>query len=80
MIEKHDTQSLINAIKSRGWQDAMGSVLDIIEPIAPVLSQLLWVMQPASSVFEADTIVRELADSLDSPQGIEALRQQLKVK
>lgn len=77
MMKKRDTQSLIKAIKLRGWQDATGSLLDIIEPIAPLLSQLLWVAQPVSRIFDAETIVRELAETLDSPQGIEALRQQL---
>lgn len=80
MDEKRDTQSLINAIKLRGWQDVTCSVLDIIEPIAPILSQFLWVVQPVSSVVGADTIVRELAETLDTPQGLESLRQQLNDK
>ncbi|GAB5493958.1 MAG: hypothetical protein Phog2KO_41730 [Phototrophicaceae bacterium] len=80
MDKKRDTQSLINAIKLRGWQDATSSVLDIIEPIAPILSQFLWVVQPISTVLDADTIVSELAETLDTPQGIESLRQQLNDK
>lgn len=80
MIKKRDTQTLITTIKSRGWQDATRSFLDIVEPIAPLLSQVLWVVQPVSSIFDAQKLVRELAESLDSPHGIEALRQQLDEK
>ena len=77
MEEKTETQTLIKLIKSRGWQGASRTVLDIIEPVAPLVSQLLWVFQPISNVIGARDTVRELAETLDSPQGIAYLRDQL---
>ena len=77
MKEKTNTQTLINAVKSRGWQNASRTVLDVIEPIAPLVSQLLWVLQPISNVIGARDTIGELAETLDTPEGIEHLRNQL---
>ncbi len=77
MEKKTDTQTLIKLIKSRGWQGASRTFLDVIEPLAPLVSQLLWVFQPISNVIGARDVVRELAETLDSPQGIALLRDQL---
>ncbi len=56
MMKKRDTQSLIKAIKLRGWQDATGSLLDIIEP-----TLLISAFVHNLSLFDAETFVRELA-------------------
>ncbi len=72
-----DTQALVSLIKARGWQDASRTLLDVLEPIAPLVSQFLWVVQPLSSVIEAQDFVGNLAKTLDSPDGIDDLRKQL---
>lgn len=77
MKENQNTQTLIQTLKARGWQNATRTMLDVIEPIAPLLSQFLWVLQPFSSVLGEQKVVAELAEALDTPAGIEALRQQL---
>lgn len=77
MEENIDTQTLIKLVKARGWQNASRTVLDVIEPIAPLISQLLWVFQPISNVIGARNAVQELAETLESPQGIANLRDQL---
>lgn len=68
---------MIQIIKARGWQDASRTLLDVVEPIAPLVSQFLWVVQPISSIVEAQDFVGSLAKTLDSPDGIDRLRQEL---
>lgn len=80
MDMKPETQSLIDMIKQRGWQGASRTALDVIEPIAPLVSSVLWVVQPVSTIFGAQKTVGTLANLLDSPQGIEQLREQLDEK
>lgn len=77
MNDLKDIRTLIQLVKTRGWQDASQTVLDVIEPVAPLISGLLWVAQPVSTVFGARAIVGELAETLDSPDGIARLREQL---
>lgn len=77
MKDTINTETLINTIKVRGWQDAMRMALDILEPIAPLVSHLLLVLQPMSNIIGARDVVGELADIFDNPQGIEHLRQEL---
>ena len=77
MKEKTDTGTLIQAVKARGWQDATRTILDVVEPVAPLISQLLWVFQPISNLIGARDIVGELAEVLDKPGGIDHLRKQL---
>jgi hypothetical protein len=67
----------VNKIKLRGWSGAMQTVLDVIEPIAPLASQFLWTLEPMAGLFNADHMVHDLANALDSQEGIEALRQSL---
>lgn len=77
MKETMNTETLISIVKVRGWQDAMRTALDVLEPVAPLVSQLLLVLQPMSNIVGARDVVGELADIFDNPQGIEHLRQEL---
>jgi len=45
MIERPnpDPHPWIIAARERGWGDVMESALEMVEPVAPVLAQLLWV-------------------------------------
>ncbi|MGJ3239717.1 MAG: hypothetical protein ACFE0Q_13485 [Anaerolineae bacterium] len=77
MIDKSETQVIVEAVRARGWEQITGTVLDMIEPIAPLISQLLWVAQPMARIFNAHDLIGALAETLDNPQGITALRQEL---
>lgn len=77
MQEMTENQTLMKIVKARGWQSASRTALDVIEPIAPLISQLLWVFQPISSIIGARDAVQELAETLDSPDGVAHLRDQL---
>jgi len=67
----------IEGIKGRGWQGAAQSILDVIEPIAPLVAQVLLVFQPISGVMGGDKVVTTLVEALHTPEGIAQLRQQL---
>jgi hypothetical protein len=38
---------------------------------------LLWVIQPVAGLFGARNAIQDLAETLDMPDGVESLRQQL---
>ena len=77
MEETPAIRTVIDNLKQRGWQDMAHTMLDVIEPIAPLVSQVLWVIQPMSSAIGASDVVGELAKTLNTPQGISFLREQL---
>jgi hypothetical protein len=74
---KQTQHPLIRVAKARGMQQAAGIMLDVLEPIAPIAAQLLWVAQPFAAMWGFRSAVRDLADILETPDGIESLRQQL---
>lgn len=78
LMDKKVNPDWLIKVKIRGWSDAMQTMLDVFEPIAPLASQFLWVVQPMAGLFEADDVVHDLATILDSKEGIEELRQALK--
>jgi hypothetical protein len=55
-----------------------GAVLQALEPLAPLLAQLLYVVQPLARVVGGHRAVGELADQLETPQGIAQLRADLR--
>lgn len=80
MIQKPDQEPAENwlaPIKTRGWQSAMHTLLNVIEPIGPLAAQMLWVLQPVATLLGGDALVKGLAQALDEPGGIEDLRKQL---
>lgn len=77
MNEKPVTDTWIDAAKARGWQGGLLLMMDVIEPISPLASQMLWVIQPMAGVFGAHEAVRELAEALDTPEGLKQIREKL---
>lgn len=61
----------------RGWAPSLHVMLDVVEPIGPLVANLALILQPAGSLFGAGHIMRGLAQTLETPEGIEALRQRL---
>ena len=80
MNEKSTSSEWISAAKARGWAESLRLCLDLIEPLAPIASQLLWVVQPTAGLFGAREAIGEIAEALDTPEGIEALRRELDKK
>jgi hypothetical protein len=75
--DKHSEHVWIAAAKQRGLGGAVATLLDALEPIAPLAAQLLWVIQPVAGVFGGRSAIHDLATLLDTPAGVETLRQQL---
>lgn len=67
----------IIAARERGWGTVMLSALDIVEPVAPVLAQVLWVVQPTAALFGGTHALEKFAEALETPEGVADLRAQL---
>lgn len=71
-------QELVQEIRARGWGDAFSAALDVLQPLAPLGAQLLWVAQPAAGLIGGwGEMIGTLARTLEEPGGIERLRQAL---
>lgn len=77
MNEKPVTDTWIAAAKARGWESGILLMMDVLEPVSPLASQMLWVIQPMAGIFGAHEAVREIAEALDSPEGLKQLREKL---
>lgn len=66
------------AAKARGLEDALSLALDVLEPFGPLSAQCLWVLQPALGMVIARDALRDIANALETPGGVAALRQMLK--
>jgi hypothetical protein len=64
-------------LKARGWAAGAATALDVVEPFSPLVAQVLWVVQPISGVFGARALLHDLAQTLEDPQQLAHLRQQL---
>lgn len=73
-----DQQAWIQAVRARGWGDAVSIALDVLEPLGPLGAQILLIAQPAARLIGGwgDT-VGMFAQALETPGGIEQLRQAL---
>ncbi len=60
--------------KARGLSDTLRLALDVLEPLGALGAQALWVAQPVLGLWLPRQAVSELAEALESPDGIERLR------
>ena len=67
----------IKRAKARGLANPLRVLLDVLEPLGPLGAQMLYIAQPAWRVFGASDGVRQLAETLEEPGGIERLRRLL---
>lgn len=68
----------LQRLKQQLPDSVLMTLLDIVEPVAPLAAQMLWVMQPAAGLFGEQAIVAFLAQTLEDPDGIPQLRAALK--
>ncbi len=80
MQKQHSILDLIMLAKDRGAAPCLLSLLDALEPAAPILASTLLVAQPLANLWRAGDACRELADLLDSPAGTQQLRSLLENK
>lgn len=67
-------------IRQRGWHTTLLTLLDMVEPVAPIIAQGLWVGQPLADRWGAPWhrhAWQDIADALESPTACATLRQHL---
>lgn len=69
-----NTPDWVKQVQARGLGDALRLVLDALEPIGPLGAQVLWVAQPLAGVFGWRDVVGNLAETLEDPQQLAAVR------
>lgn len=72
-----DETNWIQDVKARGLGRTLSLLLDAIEPLGPLGAQMLWMAQPVSRLFGAADMLGELANALETPDGIDELRRRL---
>ena len=77
MDGQSDVSRWIAAAKARGEAPFLLTLLEAIKPIAPVLANGLLVAEPLAVLWGGGGALRELADLLEEPEGLEALRRSL---
>lgn len=79
MIGKYQTddlflESVAAAIWRHGLREPALLVLQVGHPLTFLGSQLLWLTQPALSLFISSDGVRQLAELLEEPEGLRTLQ------
>jgi len=74
------TNDWIEEIKARGLDGAVLTALDLLAPLGAIAAQLLHVVHPASRLVNWQSHVAQLADLLENPEAIDALRRRLEQK
>ncbi len=77
MESQNEHSHWIEAAKRRGNAPFLLSLLDAIEPVAPVLAQGLLVAEPLALLWGGGGALRALSEQLEEPGGLEALRRSL---
>ena len=77
MDKQSHASDWIEKVKQKGYGDIAELMLDAIEPIAPIVAQGLWVVQPLAGVWNGSNTVQSLAQLLETPDGLAELRQRL---
>lgn len=67
----------LRAAEARGHGPWLLTMLDVLAPLAPILAQSLLIAQPLARSRQWGRELRELADLLEAPDGLEQLRRQL---
>jgi hypothetical protein len=68
------------AVRDRGWQTPVTTLLESGQPFLFLGEQLLWLAQPALSLLIPSHLVRQLAQILAEPTAVQALVARLNTK
>jgi hypothetical protein len=77
MDKQSQSSDWIDKAKKRGYGQVTYLLLDVIEPIAPLVAQGLWVVQPLAGLWGAGNALQILAETLESPDGVKQLQHRL---
>lgn len=75
MDKQLQSSDWIDQAKQRGYGQVIDVLLDVIEPIAPIIAQGLWVAQPLAGLWGQSNALQLLAETLEDPDGVTLLRQ-----
>jgi hypothetical protein len=64
----------LHTAKARGWSGTLLTLLDVLEPAAPLIAQVLYVSTPAAGLFGQRRAWMQLAQALEEAEGLSALR------
>ncbi len=64
-------------LQARGWGSSLSIALDVVEPLAPLLAQGVWVAQPVLGLWLKRELLADLAHTLETPGELERVRQAL---
>ena len=67
----------IQQARDNGWETPLRLTLDVLEPFGVLGAQMIWVLQPTLGFFIPSDLLRDLAQTLQEPGGIQAVRVQL---
>lgn len=67
----------IEVAKAHGWADLARAGLDAFAPLGPLGAQFVWVTQPALGLLWGQDRLTALAETLESPDRLAALRARL---
>lgn len=76
-MNDNDTPDWIDNLKARGLGGPLHIALDVLEPLGPLGAQLMWLTQPVLGLVVNTKTVNEIAEALETPDGIENLRRRL---
>lgn len=79
-MKEHNLNAWVQAAKARGWGDFARLGVDALAPLGPLGAQLVWVSQPFLSLFVGKDGLATLAEALETPEGLNALRGQLEAR
>lgn len=79
MLE-HDVNAWVRLVHAWGLAPALDFALGALEPLSPVVAQLLYIMQPAAGLLGWRGAVGDIAAALEAPGGVEALRARLQAE
>jgi hypothetical protein len=67
----------LNEIKARNLDGTLLTVLDLVEPFAPLAAGMLWMLQPAAGWFGGRHLMGNLANALEDPAELTRIRKAL---
>jgi hypothetical protein len=67
----------IEAARARGLTGVLVTALDALEPLGPLGAQLVYAAQPVLGLWLPREALGEVAEALETPDGIERLREHL---
>ncbi|MCU0464565.1 MAG: hypothetical protein MUF38_08325 [Anaerolineae bacterium] len=76
-MDEKSLDAWVERVRARGWAGMVSAALGMVGPLAPLAAQLLHVGQPVARVLASGFPLGALADALEEPGGVEALRKRL---